>query len=196
MTNPNAGAYVDPNFPYNVDEMFDASTYQIGKDFNLSINAANMNIEGILNGEDPWKVMYKVGKYNFSISKKTYVSFDIQPVITTHGLCHKVIMNTTSVGYLYMVFAIWVAPFETDIPKKATVFVTSEKNSDGVIDLHWYEGSRSMVEVEFGSDNTPITDLKMEKVTFLTLSSGCSTAKTNYECQQEKFAIFLYALSR
>ena len=180
--------YVDPNFPYTLDEIFDTSTYQIGKDFNLSINAAYMNVDGILDGEYPWKVMYKVGKHNFSISKNTSVSFHIQPVITTHGLCHKVILNATSVGYLYIVFSVWMAPFEIDLPKKATVFVTSEKNSDGVIGLHWYEGARSIIEANFGSDNTPIADLKMEKVTYLAVTSGCSNDMTNYECHIEKFA--------
>ena len=175
----NTDIELDLTFPYTFDEMVSACSYQIGRDFELHINAGFMNI---------CTTITKTGTSYFNVGSNSSASVEVKPIITNHGLCHKIILNTNSVGYLYMNFFVSMKENVIDLPKMATIFVTSEKNSDGVIDLQWSEGTRSTIEVPFGDQFSHIANLKMEKITYLSKTTGCSTKMTHYECHIEKFA--------
>ena len=148
---------------------FAKSWYEYGRDFNIEY--------GFQNGNEFYSSILKKGKSLTKFEKDVY----LEKLITIDfGKCYKISSKSIPIMKYYTRISIHFnesIPY-TDLPSKLNVYVTSEKNSYGVVVNTWLNGRIATMEVEKNISKS--IDLKPEKYDYLA-NNDCSQ-ESYYEC--------------
>ena len=155
----------------NLEELYDALSYHIGEDFNITMMEQKMGLVHINSLED-----VHIDFHNSSLDIK------IDPILTGMGLCYKLALSTNKVGYFYIMFEMNFSENIQSLPDILEMTITSETNSYGIIWGVWSEGKELRIETPFGAKTTPVIQLNMKKIEFLEQTSNCNEQKSYYEC--------------
>ena len=99
-----------------------------------------------------------------------------------NGLCYKLIMNTKMDEFFYMGFTLNLSESLIHKPKNFMITVTSEKNSDGIIDVTYREGEEMDIETYFGLDYELLINLYLKKSEYMEHSTNCTKLQSFYDC--------------
>ena len=155
-----------PNLNLSLTEFYNEVYYQIGRDFKLSFaDKTFLNLEEGVN--------------TIGVENETIIVEKVLTIFT--GLCYKI-----SANFLFTTNSTFILEFNNSLDASdvslGEIYLTSEDNADGIIDLSWANGK----EVKFSiRDSVHVFKLEAVKTKFLAETSDCLEDNYN-ECIMEK----------
>ena len=153
---------------------YNRSTYHIGQDFKIEI---------IGNHFESGKVdLISEGFHKIYKWENSTIDVDVKSVVTwAYGKCYKLVIHSNLIGYSYLSINLTLEDNLKSKPKALQIFITSEKNSDGVVPGIWFEGKEMLIESNFGQNYQLWINLGLKRREYLREISKC-TNSTFYEC--------------
>ena len=157
-----------------MEDLYNRSTYDIGQDFKIEI---------VSNHFESGKVdLISEGFYEIYKWENSTLNVDVKSVVTwAYGKCYKLIFHSNLIGYSYLSINLTLKDNLKSKPKALQIFITSEKNSDGVVPGIWFEGKEMLIESNFGQNYELWINLGLKRREYLPEISKC-TNSTFYDC--------------
>ena len=163
-----------PEIDISMEDLYSRSTYDIGQDFKIEI-VSNHFESGKVN-------LISEGFHEIYKWENSTLNVDVKSIVTwAYGKCYKLIFHSNLIGYSYLSINLTLKDNLKSKPKALQIFITSEKNSDGVVPGIWFEGKEMLIESNFGQNYELWINLGLKDREYLPEISKC-TNSTFYEC--------------